>query len=713
MLWALAATPALAKEPVDLVEGFDDELTALAGAETDHEFRWQVVPEAVSESDPVDDLFTLAGVAPSFVPAYADLIQASQFGFTLSSEAFQSLFGPDGVLDCARPEVSCPTYKTSARPFAKGVIVVGYQLAAAPGLSGTETFTVAVLAYDDAFPTFEDPRPESPFAGINKAWRVDITAEGDAVRYLQVVTGPFEEFHTDARVLMAGDHGWFLIPTGEFDLASSILGEDVHTNAAPSPDAPPEEQGADAIRSASELLMRPVGPLGELERIIRELETPAEESPTEEPAAEEDEGNSFWWILLGIGIFSVLAGGLLFTGYTRTRETMPKEDIGPPGPGHTMVREKKPPVEHLEVETPRTVVRRTPPVEHAVCDWAVYYRTAAGPQVLRPAAGHECCTYTIKVEMTVVTRELAARGRQEGVTPGAPRARLRIPSLTLEPVGLGGRVEAAVRSGPAEDLGWMQGLGEPTRPEDVGEYRQIRSHEEPPDVAAHVAWDVVHDVSVNLESMCPGHVNTFSAVASSQISMHAGIECTNGGPPECPIEFSADGWARGAVGIFLDYDLKHQIGSDPDEIEPVAPPGTPFHAITDLHDHEQRDRLDYTASEVASDEGTSESDAFFLKFLTGLVGDAGTIVPQAVWASTGRVTALVGPTVEHGATIDAAMRRVDCVGAPCCGFMECRCEPALQIRFGGRMGVIEVDGKSYRITPPPGAVGATQPWPLG
>jgi len=132
-----------------------------------------------------------------------------------------------------------------------------------------------------------------------------------------------------------------------------------------------------------------------------------------------------------------------------------------------------------------------------------------------------------------------------------------------------------------------------------------------------------------------------------------------------------------------------------------------------MHDHETRDRLHYSANEGASNEANQEGDNLWLVFETGLIGDAGTIVPEAVWPATGRVTALVASTVEHSGSVGAEMARVDCLAGPCCGLTECRCEPGLQIRFGGGNGVIEVDGNSYRITPAFGAAGAGVPWNLG
>jgi hypothetical protein len=709
---AIAPAPALAQEPVDLVQGFLDALNELSG-DQELEFAWETAPGSVDVSDAVGDVYTLDGGTPPSPPSFVDLVQESQFGTSFERETYQAVFGQDGALDCARPEISCPAYDTKIRPFADGAIVVGMQLAGEPALAGNETLTLAVLANDDDFPTAQDPRPASPFVGTNKAWRLDLSVDGDAVAFLQVAAGGFQEFHTDARVVVLGELAWFVIPPAEFPLGTTIIGFDAHGYYQDGPD--PATGAADSVtdvnprgelpapQSRLALLLGQPRPIVE---IPEDLPPEAEGSPDEgfDPGVGEvatgEDGDLWDWVLVWAGVIAIVGGGLLIW-----RGRAPEEDIGPPGPGHTVTRTKPPPEPASTPPPPR--------VEHAACDWAVYYKTDAGRQLLRPANGRECCVYTISVNMTIEVNELAARGRQEGVRPDAPHARTRIPALVLDAHGLGARVEAAVRSGPAEDLGWMQGLGEPREPQDVNAYRQQRSHEEPPEVAAHVGWVVANVVQIQLESMCPGHINRYTGSASSVITANADVECTYTGPPECPVEFTAAGWVQGKVGIFMDYDLKHQLGSDPDELEPVAPEGTPFHPTTDLHDHERRDRLHYEASEVGSDEANLQDDFLWLTFETGLVADAGTIVPRSIWPATGRVTALAGSTVEHGATIDAEMERVDCVNGPCCGFSACTCAPKLQLRFAGPIGVIVVDGSSYRLTPNPGPVGAGRAWAIG
>lgn len=733
VMLSATAPPAHAQESVDLVQAFEDAVNALATDGGQIPFVWEQLPDSAGVTDGENDLFTLFGGEPTFRPGYLDLLESSQFGFTLPRDAFQALFGEDGVLDCARPEVSCPLYDTTARPFADGVFVVGFRLAAPPEPSRREALTLAVLANDDDFPTFQDPRPFSPFVDTNDAWRLDLTAEADAVAFLQVVSGPYEEFHTDARVLLHGDLAWFLIPPSEFPVRGTITGVRAHTFAVPQPNAGINAQVADVDGPANApALTTPVGQSGELrlspppEEPVSPPPSPVQESPpAESPAgggtagSEAASSDLINWVLIAVGIIAAIVGFLLFggwiwgtkedekpaaPGYGPTRERPKKEDIGPPGPGHTTGRTSPPPPASTPPPTP---------TEYAACDWAVYYVTDAGRELLRPAKGRECCVYTISVFLSVDRLDQAARGRQEGVTPDAPNARLRIPSFTLEPHGLGARVEAAVRSGPAEDLGWMQGLGLPSQPTAVAPYRQSRSHEEPPEVSAHVAWVIANVVKVNLESMCPGHVNRYTALAAGNIASNADLECTYQGPPECPVEFTAAGWVQGKVDIDIEYDMKHQLGSDPDELEPVAPEGTPFHAITDLHDHERRDRLHHEAAEIAGDEASKQDDYLWLVFHTGLVAEAATIVPESAWPATGRITALVGSTVEHGATIAAEMERVDCLSGPCCGLTACECAPALQLRFAGPLGVIEVDGTSYRITPDPGPVGTGRAWTLG
>jgi hypothetical protein len=315
--------------------------------------------------------------------------------------------------------------------------------------------------------------------------------------------------------------------------------------------------------------------------------------------------------------------------------------------------------------------------------------------------------------MNVDRLDQTARGRRDGVAPGAPDQRLRIPAIEFHPHGLGAKVEASVRTGPAEDRSWMHGEGAAQHPTAVPPPRQDRAHEEPPEVTAHVAWVISNVVKVDLESDCPGHVNRYSILGAGAIRANADLECTYAGPPECPIEFTAAGWVQGKADIDLEYDLKHQLGSDPDELEPSAPDDTPFVPIADLHDHERRDRLHYEAADVGTDEKDKQDDGLWLAFHTGLVAEAGTIVPGSIASATGRVTALVGSTVEHGVTISGEMERVDCRSGPCCGHGACECAPALQLRFAGPVGLIEVDGKSYRLTPDPGPVGTGRAWTLG
>jgi hypothetical protein len=714
----LLTTPAAAQES-DLVDALIEAMNAMVAEAGGPGLEWARVPEATSISDPTGDLFTLGAGTPSFAPGWTDLTASSAFEW----ESARRLLRDAGFLDCERSEVACPTYETETAPFGGGIVTVGLQLAEALAPGGTEVFTGAVLGLDDRIPAAEDPRPNSPYAGTNLAWRVDVDAQGGQVRFFQVVGGVYQEFHTDARVLIDGNHVFFLVPSGEF---ANVVGYRAHTFGVPGENAAPEEQVADVDGPAdAPLLTEPGGATGEL-RLSPPPEEPSPspspspspaESPTTSPSPRRtfdpgvgevaEEGDDLWgWLLVAIGIAALLGGGLLFFGWPPgTRER------GKPGPPHGPTRERGKPPPAPEEPAPAGGV--PPPTEYAACDWAVYYRTDAGRTLLRPARGRECCVYTVSVFLTVEERELAARGRQEGVTAGAPNARLRMPHLVLEPHGLGAHVETGVRSGPAEDLAWMQGLGEPRLPDEVDPYRQLRSHQEPPEVAAHAAWVVANVVKVDLESMCPGHVNRYSGHVSGHIAMNADVECTYQGPPECPVEFTAAGWVQGKAGIFVDYDLTHQLGSDPDELEPVAPEGTPFHGITDLHDHERRDRLHYEASEVANDEANLQDDSLWLTFESGLVADAGTIVPPSIWPATGRVTALVGSSVEHGATIDAEMTRVDCVTGPCCGFSACTCAPRLQLRFGGDFGVIEVDGTSHRITPAPGPVGAGRAWKLG
>ena len=228
--------------PVDLVTELPAALSA-NGADV----VWDALPDATTQADPGGDQFTIDAGTPKDPAASGDLVQGDQFGFGYPAPARRDLFGPGGALACDATGVACPAYDTTAGPFAKGAIVVGFQLAAPATVQGPELLTVAVHAADDDYPTAVDPRPGSVFPGTNQLWRLDLSAQGAAVRYLQLAGGTFQEFHTDARVLVDGDHGWFFIPQSEYHLAHTVVGWDLEAYWLPSADSPANRQAIDNL----------------------------------------------------------------------------------------------------------------------------------------------------------------------------------------------------------------------------------------------------------------------------------------------------------------------------------------------------------------------------------------------------------------------------------------------------------------------------------
>ena len=265
--------------PVDLVTELPAALSA-NGADV----VWDALPDATTQADPGDDQFTIDAGTPKDPAASGDLVQGDQFGFGYPAPARRDLFGPGGALACDATGVACPAYDTTAGPFAKGAIVVGFQLAAPATVQGPELLTVAVHAADDDYPTAVDPRPGSVFPGTNQLWRLDLSAQGAAVRYLQLAGGTFQEFHTDARVLVDGDHGWFFIPQSEYHLAHTVVGWDLEAYWLPSADSPANRQAIDNLgKLTPRRLLVPAGVTG---RLAQAAPSPsASASPVTSPVA--------------------------------------------------------------------------------------------------------------------------------------------------------------------------------------------------------------------------------------------------------------------------------------------------------------------------------------------------------------------------------------------------------------------------------------------
>jgi hypothetical protein len=276
-------------------------------------------------------------------------------------------------------------------------------------------------------------------------------------------------------------------------------------------------------------------------------------------------------------------------------------------------------------------------------------------------------------------------------------------------------MQAAVRSGPAGNLDWMHGYGEPEMSQDlqVEPYHQTKAHEEPPDVIAHFVFAETTRVNATLSSDCPGHQNAFDLVADgflaagSRVLVNADQECTNKSPGECPVEFSADGGGALAVVGPINYWARHVIGSSPDEVERNVKEPIPEQQFQDpkppevsgtLHQpHDHQERAHYTGKAQAGDGTTQNGDAITFDVFNSGVLDVGIIVPMAVWPATGRVTSSLQTACDHGIALAGKMTRTTCANAPCCGKRRCICKPAFSLEFDEGKAVLTVEGKKHEI----------------
>jgi hypothetical protein len=281
----------------------------------------------------------------------------------------------------------------------------------------------------------------------------------------------------------------------------------------------------------------------------------------------------------------------------------------------------------------------------------------------------------------------------------------------------------------------MQGLGDlPDRGSGTPQSQEPWPGGSTPDASGSARLDEVTTLSVTLESDCPGHQNTFDVSGSSALTIGANQECTNETDGECPVELTASAWAVGDVSGAISYSVAHLAGGDPNEQEAalagLGNGGRTFHAITDLHDHEELDRSDYVGGDDASGSARTDGDALAIAVRNFVVVDAGSLVPGEVWPSTDRVTASIETSLSHSFDVHANMTRVDCVDAPCCAapagrpasffdvaygsgppVTECMCDPSLTVHLAGATAEIMAGGNTLTVTRP-GAVlvGQDQAW---
>lgn len=369
------------------------------------------------------------------------------------------------------------------------------------------------------------------------------------------------------------------------------------------------------------------------------------------------------------------------------------------------------------------------------CDWSAYYDQGGNLIPLRKARGHECCVYTVRVRSTLDDFDFASKGRQapdtlDGIEE-APEGRLRIFDTDHAFEGLDLYSWVSARSGPFGRLDWMQldaaartRLPEGAQPNDS--YRwQLESHEEPPDVAIHLRYAETTTATIDLESSCPNHENTYTGAGKSTARLEANHECSNAEPgPECPVELTAMSYSGISVTGDLKYVVKAHAGSDTDELEGHAGldvrevNGVTFYGShVDSHDHPARPRVHYGEVLGDNDNRVVKGDNHKIIVRQAMELDAGSIVPARVWSTTEEVSADSFVDFDHDISVKAAMD--PCKKKDCCGHGPCRCKPRLELVFRNERAWIECDGKSYPlgrnnlVTMLGMALGSNAPWQLG
>ncbi len=713
---ALLAQPAGAQDAPN--ESLSDLLASIDARKGTLSLRPEADGDPFVVEDPTDDFEHVSGHPPQYTAPHFDIVRLASPGTIGPGREFSSVF----------PRDAGPAWCTENGPAPpRGVTIVCPQGQAATSFSNGAT--ILQLTTAGPIPSGPqagcgyaiwtlDPNGPAPFAapegdadagnGFNGAWAVFFQPGAGWVpfRFTDPTSTGYQSTLDDGPfVAISGDGVDFWVPTEQADGVTEVngwafcLAEGTDASAANSGS---DQTGHVAFDAGSlptfQLVVTAPSPSGSPSESPSVSPSPATQSPS--PTADE---GSFWPIffdvVMALGIIALLVGLSL---WWRSRKQ--EDEHGPVG--HTRVRETPPPI------PPPVAATVDRPDDRAFCDWALYVETPQGKVAVRPATGHECCAYTLRVGTELVSEEKKAQGRQEPDAKQDPLDRLQMRSITSEELALNVSAEVTSRSGRAGDLGWMQGLGEGSAVEPSGENRQTPPGEDPPEVASHFQLEQRHTVRITLESDCPGHLNTYTASGGTEIAAAASMECSNGGPPECPVELTASGAAEVSAEGFLTFKAEHKMGSDPDEAEDLLVPGVLVHTLTDLHDHRERDRGDYAGGDTDSDHATQEGDALALTLRESLSVDAGIIVPRAVWPTTERVTARASTTIHTSLQIQAEMRRVDCVTGGCCGMGECRCSPAFTLRFDPIDAALFVEDRLVGLFPPVKKLGSNEPWEL-
>jgi hypothetical protein len=679
----------------------------------------QTEPRVVA--DPQGDFQHSLGFEPGFTPGHLDMRQIVKTGVIHPTDDTMAFFadGANGGPWCNRNRFgtnmrmfsACPPgYDGKGEAFSEGALVVGVSLAdRIPTRPPARHEYVVWTLRPEAGEVFQESPifPNDPARGTNGAIGV-VFVPGQGWRPFALVLtdqGSFEPADTNTVVAIYESQIILFIPLSEIEGVRSVryysFGLRQGNNPLNQQDSGGDETDLIPLR------------LGALPVANLSLEQPAPGETDEPPVVSTEPTGS--GALRQFFVFVIVIGGLVIVGgfyvFWTTRERR--------RPGTTEVPGETPGTGETPGGTPDSGsgwIQEYPPA----CDWAAYYVPGKGPDVvIRAATGKECCVYRVKLLTHVYEHEEVTRERQDGPPREGELARRTLQMADIVPLGVDAWVEASSRSGPEGSQEWMQGLGDlpdRARPSDIPP-QPWPGGSTTPDSSAHASMHEMTSLSVTLESDCPGHQNTFEATGSSDITIGAHQECTNGADGGCPVELTASGTATVEVNGAVAYRIGHQAGGDPNELEAAV--GEPsagdapraFHAITDLHDHEELDRSDYVGGDDTSSSAQYVGDSLGIDVHNTAELDAGSLVPTNVWPSTDRVTARIEASLRHSFDVSADMKRTECIDGPCCGGLPCSCEPSLTVHLAGGSAEIIAGGNTVTVTRPGAAlVGQDHAW---
>ena len=176
--------------------------------------------------------------------------------------------------------------------------------------------------------------------------------------------------------------------------------------------------------------------------------------------------------------------------------------------------------------------------------------------------------------------------------------------------------------------------------------------------------------------------------------------------PTCPVELTASALAQVVAKGDLWYEVNAKSFTDTDELPPkivAAGPNAEFRrAEADGHRHDNdRERDSWEVLDTGADAGIMPGKTWSSTYVNIIEADAGLMIPQAMWPTTDRVTALVDCDVSSELDLSGESDTGHSKSSSCCadGGAACLCEPSFQLVVGpGNVAKLTVDGNTIMLS---------------